>query len=73
MGLDPDGTRPRFFHERVQIADVPTHLEQIPGKRYARSVDLATPQAYVALLGLQLSGMLIAFLADRWQQIQAGK
>jgi hypothetical protein len=34
------------------------------------SLDLASPEASVALMGLRMSGTLIAFLAERWEQMR---
>ena len=34
------------------------------------SLDVTSPEASVALLGLRLSGTLIAFLAERWIQVE---
>jgi hypothetical protein len=62
---------------------IAVHLEQIlrgsgglrnqAGTGAHGSVEIMTPEASVALLALRLSGSLISFLGERWQQIQATK
>jgi hypothetical protein len=62
------------------MTGVATHLEQIfrasgglrnqAGAGAHGSVDLITQEASVALLALRLSGTLISFLSERWQQMK---
>lgn len=47
-------------------------LRNQPGAAHG-SLDPITPAASVALLGLRMSGTLIAFLAERWTQMQMGE
>ena len=62
-----------------QMQNISNHLEQIfRGSGSLRnqagtahgSLDPTSPEASVALLGLRLSGTLIAFLAERWLQLK---
>lgn len=62
------------------MTSIANHLEQIfrasgglrnqAGTGAHGSVDLTTSEASVALLALRLSGTLIAFLAERWEQLK---
>jgi hypothetical protein len=44
-------------------------LRNAPGAGHG-SVDLTSPEANTALLGLHLSGSLVLFLAQRWESMK---